>query len=235
MTTGHFGLAVGVKAGAPRVPLWALLVAGYLLDIVFIVLVAAGVENFELMNPGHPAYGQVIIHAYYSHSLAGALVISGVAALITLPIWGKQNSIVIGAVVMSHWILDLLVHRADLPILPGNGGHLPVLGFGLWKYPALSALLEIAIVIAGIYLYFRSTHWVTGTKTPDSRRRRKRAVVSTIVIGLLLVLLAASDFLAVSTSAGILIMLLLIVLCGWLDSRIGWNLSFETAAKPTGP
>jgi len=229
MTTGHFGLALGVKAGTPRIPLWALFVAAYLLDIVFIVLVAAGVESFAPLNPGHFGYGQVLIHAYYSHSLVGALAISGVATLITLPIWGKRNAIVIGAVVLSHWILDLIVHRADLPILPGNGGHLPLLGFGLWNYPAVSAALEITIVAAGVYLYFRSSHSVAGPKTQDDRRRRKHAVVSTIVTGLLLALLAASDFLAVSTSAGILIMLLLIVLSGWLDSRIGWNLDHKTS------
>ena len=50
----------------------------------------------------------------------------------------------LAAVVFSHWLLDLIVHRADLPILPGNAGDLPRLGFGLWKVPAASILVELA-------------------------------------------------------------------------------------------
>lgn len=233
MTAGHFGFAVGVKAGARTAPLWALFVASYLLDFVFIGLVAAGIESFAPMNPGHPAYGQVIIHAYYSHSLVGALVIAAVAWLVSLPAWGKRNAGVIGAVVMSHWILDLIVHRADLPILPGNAGGLPMLGFGLWNYPAVSAVLESAVTLAGLYLYFRSSMSVTRASSGSPPSRRGRAIVSVVVTGVVLVLLAASDFLALSIFISILFMLMLIVLSGWLDSRIGW--AGAEAGSPAKP
>src|SRR5690349_3819271 len=148
MTAGHFGLAAGVKAGAPRLPLWALMVATYLLDIVFIILLAAGgIENFAPIDPAHPSYGAVIIHAYYTHSLVGALLISAIAGLIAMRFWGQRNGLVIGAVVFSHWVLDLLVHRPDLPILPGNLGNLPLLGFGLWQVPVVSFLVELVLVL----------------------------------------------------------------------------------------
>jgi hypothetical protein len=55
MTAGHFGFAAVVKSQAPRVPLWALMLSTYLLDVVFIILVATGVENFALLDPAHPA------------------------------------------------------------------------------------------------------------------------------------------------------------------------------------
>ncbi len=228
MTTGHFSFAAGVKAVAPRVPLWALFVASYLLDFVFIVLVAAGVESFSPMNPGHPGYGQVIIHAYYSHSLVGALALAGIAILVALPVWGRRNAIVIGAVVVSHWILDLVVHRPDLPILPGNAGNLPLLGLGLWNYPAASAVVELILVAAGVYLYLRSSR--IEAKSDSSHGNRRRARVAVIFTALLLVLLAVSDFLAMSTIAGLVIMLLLIVLCGWLDSRIVRIAKFDEEA-----
>jgi hypothetical protein len=223
MTTGHFGLAAGVKAATPRVPLWALMVASYLLDFVFIGLVAAGVESFAPLHPGYPAYGQVVIHAYYSHSLVGAVVLAGVATLVSLPFWGKRNALVIGAVVLSHWVLDLVVHRPDLPILPGNAGQLPLLGFGLWNHPAASGIVELAIVAVGVWLYYHSSETATEVRSPDPRRRRSRAVLAVAVTGALLVLLAISDFLAMPMMIGVLIMLSLIVLCGWLDSRVEWS------------
>jgi hypothetical protein len=74
---------------------------------------------------------------------------------------------VLGAVVFSHWLLDLVVHRGDLPILPGNAGDLPRLGFGLWRVPAASVLVELALVVAGAWLYWRAA---VQTSTGDTRR-----------------------------------------------------------------
>jgi hypothetical protein len=58
-------------------------------------------------------------------------------------------------VALSHWLLDLIVHRADLPLLPGNAGDLPKLGFGLWRLPAEAAAFELILVVAGAFLYWR--------------------------------------------------------------------------------
>ena len=68
----------------------------------------------------------------------------------------------LGAVVFSHWVLDLPMHHADLPLLPGNAGSLPLLGFGLWRWPAASALLEIALVLLGTFLYARAAARTAG-------------------------------------------------------------------------
>ena len=83
MNAGHFGLAAGVKAWAPRIPLWALMVSAYLLDIIFIILYIFGIESFRPIDPAHPGYGSVIINALYTHSLVGALLISAFARSIT--------------------------------------------------------------------------------------------------------------------------------------------------------
>jgi hypothetical protein len=74
---------------------------------------------------------------------------------------------VLGAVVFSHWLLDLVVHRGDMPILPGNAGDLPLLGFGLWKAPVASILVELALVVAGAWLYWRAA---VQTSSADTRR-----------------------------------------------------------------
>jgi hypothetical protein len=75
-------------------------------------------------------------------------------------------------VVLSHWLLDLTVHRADLAILPGNAGKLPRLGFGLWRVPAASIAVELALVIGGSLLYFQAAREVLRMARADERRAR---------------------------------------------------------------
>ena len=221
MTAGHFGLAAGVKSPAPRVPLWALMFSTYLLDIIFIFLAGAGIESFAPLDPAHPAYGAVLIHAYYSHSLVGAALIAVIAGALAAWPWGQRAGVVIGGVVFSHWLLDLIVHRPDLPILPGNLGHLPLLGLGLWQAPALSALLELALALGGAYLYYRRARNAPAAAGQDGEGH-SRALVAAGVTGLLIVLLLGADFLSLPLSLALVLMLLLIVFCGWLDARLKW-------------
>lgn len=220
MTAGHFGLAAVIKSKEIKVPLWALMLSTYLLDVVFIVLAGFGVETFAPIDPAHPAYGQVAIHAFYSHSLVGALAIAIIAGALARWAWGHRAGWVIGAMVFSHWILDLIVHRPDLPILPANAGNLPLLGFGLWQVPAASALVELALAAAGAYLYYRSAR-----KSPAeaSDPNHLRALLASGVTGVLVLMLLAADILNISLLISVTLMLLLIVLCGWLDSRLNWR------------
>ena len=157
MIAGHFGLAAGVKAHRPAVPLWALMLATQWLDVVFVPLFVAHVERIDVIGGGAPGYGNGIIHADYTHSLAGALVIAAATGWLCARWWNRRAGVVIGAVVFSHWLLDLLVHRADMPILPGDLGHLPRLGFGLWQYHALTATIEALLLLGGAALYWRAS------------------------------------------------------------------------------
>src|SRR5262245_8938668 len=179
MIAGHFGLAAGVKAWAPRLPLWALMLSTFLLDVVFIVLNVAGLEYITPADPARPTgYGSALIHAYYTHSLIGALLIAAVAGTLAGWRWGQRGGIVIAIVVFSHWVLDLLVHRADLPLLPGNAGNLPLLGFGLWQIPMVSALLEFALNLAGAYLYYRSASQLPAPSTADAAGHRRSVLTA---------------------------------------------------------
>ncbi|NOH02729.1 MAG: permease [Chloroflexi bacterium] len=189
MTPGHFGLAAGAKKFAPRVPLWALFLSTYLLDVVFVFLLAAGVESITPLDPAHPnAYGELLIHAEYTHSLVGALVISALAGWLASRRWERRGGITIGIVTFSHWILDLLVHRPDLPILPGNIGNLPLLGFGLWEYPRASMALELILILVGATLYLFSVIKLS----EENRRRAWTASLATTA--LLLSLFFANTF-----------------------------------------
>ena len=106
-----------------------------------------GIETLEPAPGTSGGYGSSIIHADYTHSLVGALVLAAVYGLVAAVPWGRRTGAVLAGVVFSHWVLDLVVHRADLPLLPGNAGGLPRLGFGLWQVPAASIVVELLIVV----------------------------------------------------------------------------------------
>lgn len=179
MIAGHFGLAAGVKSAERQVPLWALMLACQWLDVLFVPLFATGIERLDPAAGSHGGYGGFVIHADYTHSLAGALVLSLLFAAATAMPWGRRAGAVLGAMVFSHWLLDLIVHRADLPILPGNAGDLPRLGLGLWRLPVASAMLELALVVGGAYAYWRAAEEVAG---PGSPKKRTARLASAIVL-----------------------------------------------------
>lgn len=162
MIAGHFGLAAAAKAKEPRAPLWALMLATVWLDVLFVPLVLTGAERFNPLPGTHGGYGEAIIYADYTHSLLGALVISALFGFVAARFWSRRVGAVLGAVVFSHWLLDLPMHRHDMPFLPRNAGDLPRLGFGLWQLPVASAIVELLLVLGGSWLYFRAARRVAG-------------------------------------------------------------------------
>ena len=99
MIAGHFGLAAGVKGRERQVPLWALMLATVWLDIVFAPLLAAGVESIGNVPGSSGGYGKAIIHADWTHSLVGALVLAALFGLVAARPWGRRAGMVLGAVV----------------------------------------------------------------------------------------------------------------------------------------
>jgi hypothetical protein len=178
MIAGHFGFAAIVKSREPQVPLWSLMLATVWLDIVFVPLLLMKIETFEPV-PGLPGrYGENIIHADYTHSLVGALVLSVAFSLMFGWRWGRRCAFVLGFVSFSHWLLDLIVHRHDMPLLPGNYGNLPKLGFGLWQMKTGSVLAELLLVLVGAFCYWRAAR----RATLAAQTGRPRAVVTSILI-----------------------------------------------------
>jgi hypothetical protein len=189
---GHFGLAAAVKAKEPTVPLWSLMLATSWLDVVFVPLFLSGVETLERAPDATGPYGAGIIHANYTHSLAGSIVLSLIFGGFFGWLWGRRAGIVLGLVAFSHWVLDLVVHRADLPLLPGNAGDI-VFGFGVWRYPAVSSILELALVLAGSWLYWRAASGVAGGA---HKGRAMLAAGLMLVFGLGTLLVDLTGFLA---------------------------------------
>lgn len=178
MIAGHFGFAAFAKSREPRVPLWSLMLATVWLDIVFVPMFLVKMETLEPVPGLHGGYGENIIHADYTHSLVGALALSLVFGLIFGVRWGRRCAIVLAFVSFSHWLLDLLVHRHDMPILPGNLGNLPKLGFGLWQFKTGSILTELFLVILGVWCYWRAARVVTAA----AQRDRARAMITASLI-----------------------------------------------------
>lgn len=171
MIAGHFGFAAAVKSKTPSIPLWSLMLACQWLDVVFVPLLIAGVERLvPIEGVTKPGYGEVIIYADYTHSLIGALVLAALFGGVAAIRYGKFGGLVLGGVVMSHWVLDIVMHRADMPILPGGAGGLPRLGFGLWRSQIGSGVLELLFVLAGAYFYWRSAIGVAGTDASQKKR-----------------------------------------------------------------
>jgi hypothetical protein len=185
MFAGHFGVAAVVKSKTPELPLWTLLVSTQLIDILFVPFNIAGLEYMEPIGEG--GYGHMMIYAFYTHSLIGALLFSILAGRLAWKIWGKKSGMIIGAVAFSHWILDIIVHRPDMPILPGNIGELPLLGLSLWESVSVSLFIEFLLIAIGSIFYFRYAIRSSGPQ------RRKKGIAAGCVMTIFLFLCLYTD------------------------------------------
>lgn len=152
---GHFGVAFGAKRVAPRVSLGTLFLAGQFLDLLWPTLLLTGAERVRIA-PGITTVTPLDFEYYpISHSL---LAVAGWAVLVggshfLLRQQGRA-ALVMGALVLSHWVLDLLVHRPDLPLMPGDS---TLVGLGAWSSLPLTLLLELPLFALGVGLYARAT------------------------------------------------------------------------------
>jgi len=156
MFIGHFALAFGAKKHTPQVSLGILFLAVQLADLIWPSLLLLGIEKVEV-KPGITTMVPLDLMYYpYSHSLV-ALILWGIvfAALYTiLRHTGTRSAIVISLLVLSHWVLDALTHRPDLPITLSGSTRI---GMGLWNFPVLAIPLELALFSWGVWLYARHT------------------------------------------------------------------------------
>lgn len=151
MFIGHAALALAAKPLAPRAGFGVALAATYWLDLVWPVLVLLGIERVEV-DPGNTAFTPLdFVHYPWTHSLAAALAWSAVLGLACWKL-GRRAMLVMGLLVFSHWVLDALSHRPDLPLWPGTS---TMVGLGLWNSVAGTLAVESALIAVGIALYVR--------------------------------------------------------------------------------
>lgn len=137
---------------APRVPLAAAVGASFALDLAWPVLLLAGVESVRV-HPHDTAFTSLAFDAYpWTHSLVMVLVWSLVTGSVSARRLGGRAGAVLGALVMSHWWLDFVTHRPDLPLWPGG----PLVGAGLWHSVPGTILVEGAMFAIAVAVYART-------------------------------------------------------------------------------
>lgn len=150
MFIGHYAVSMAARTATDRPPLWLFVAAAQLLDIIWGLFMISGIER-AAVDPS-VVEGLAFTFYPYSHSLIAALLWSGAAAFaarLAFRIDGRR-ALLVGLVVLSHWLLDLLVHRPDMPL--GFGGEARF-GLGLWNYPGLELAIEILLfALAGMVL-----------------------------------------------------------------------------------
>ena len=161
MFIGHFGVAFAAKRAAPAVSLGWLMLAAQFIDLLWPSLLMLGIERVRIA-PGATAVTPLAFEHYpWSHSLA----MVGLWAVVVGGLWlwrrsDRRGALVLALLVLSHWLLDALVHAPDLPLVPGGSTRV---GLGLWDSVAASQTVELALFALGVALYARSTRALDAT------------------------------------------------------------------------
>jgi hypothetical protein len=155
MFIGHFAVALAAKKAAPHTSLGTLFIASQFIDLLWPLFVLVGVEHVRIV-PGITAVTPLDFYDYpYTHSLLAVLfwgILLGILHVVVKR--DVRAGLVVSLCVLSHWLLDLLTHRPDLPIgLSGDSRW----GIGLWNSFAGTLLVESALFAGGVYLYASST------------------------------------------------------------------------------
>lgn len=155
MFIGHFAVALAARRVRTRPSLGWTFAACQWPDLLWPILCLVGMEHFHIA-PGDTAMTPLSFDYYpWSHSLLMDFVWAVVLGLVWLARRGdKRGAMLIGVLVLSHWVLDWVTHRPDMPITVNND-HL--VGLGLWRSVPLTVLVESLLFVGGASLYLRAT------------------------------------------------------------------------------
>jgi hypothetical protein len=149
---GHAAVALAARPLLPRVNLALPLAAAFWVDMVWPVFLLLGIEQVAI-DPGNTAFTPLdFVHYPWTHSLVAAIawsVLFGLACIKS----GKREAVILGLLVFSHWALDAISHRPDLPLWPGGS---TMVGLGLWNSVPATLIFECAMFAAGVWIYVRS-------------------------------------------------------------------------------
>jgi hypothetical protein len=158
MFLGHFGVALAAKKVAPKASLGTLVFAAQFADLLWPLLLLAGLEKVRIV-PGLLAASPFDFTSYpISHSLVAQLGWGAILGIVYfLAKRDGRTALVVGILIPTHWLLDFIAHRADMPIYPGGAKY----GLGMWNSLPLTIAVEYLLFSAGIALY------VSGTRAKD--------------------------------------------------------------------
>ena len=215
MFVGHLAVALGAKKVEPDVPLGATVAAAFGLDLIWPILLLLGVETVRV-NPGDTAFTSLAFDSYpWSHSLLTVVVWSGLVGFLGRRVFGSWRAgMVLGGLVLSHWVLDFVTHRPDLPLWPGG----PLVGLGLWNSIPGTILVEVSLLVGGLWLYHRAT-------SPRDRTGTGALVALVVLTGVIWVTQpwAPLPESATAVAAGALILWLLPPWALWIERHRSGN------------
>ena len=209
MFIGHFGVGMAAKKWAPRTSLGTLFFAAQFLDLLWPIFLLLGLEHVRIA-PGITRMSPFDFYDYpITHSLLMAAVWSVLVGIAYYALRRNTRSTwVVGLAVLSHWVLDYLVHRPDLLLWPGG----PKVGLGLWNSWVLETALEAAIFAGGVWVY------ISVTRALDNIGRYALwALVVFLFLGWVASLLAGAPPNERSMAWGALSMWLLVPWAWWVD------------------
>jgi membrane-bound metal-dependent hydrolase YbcI (DUF457 family) len=153
MFLGHFGVALAAKKAAPEISLGTLVLAAQLADGLWPIFLLLGWERVRIAPGITRASPLDFVHYPITHSLVGQLAWGAALGLLYFALRrNAKNALVIGACVVSHWVLDAIVHRPDMPGFP----HGPFVGLGLWNSLPATVVVECGLLAIGLAVYLRT-------------------------------------------------------------------------------
>ncbi|HET7234444.1 MAG TPA: metal-dependent hydrolase [Longimicrobium sp.] len=154
MFIGHAAAALAGKRAAPRTSLGVLLAAATFLDLLWPILLLLGRERVEI-DPANTAFTPLdFVHYPISHSLLTVLGWSLAAGVLYFAATRyRYGAWTVGVLVLSHWVLDWLTHRPDLPLWPGG----PRVGLGMWHSVPVTLVVELLIFAVCLAIYLGTT------------------------------------------------------------------------------
>jgi hypothetical protein len=181
MDVGHLAVGLASKRWAPRTSLAWLVMAPIFADLLWGAFVLAGIEKARITPGITRAMPLDLEWIPISHSLVADV---GWALLVAAIYFALRKDLKVAAIlavgVLSHWVLDVIAHHPDMPVLPSG----PKLGFGLWNHPLAGMLVEAALVVIGALLYLSTVR----------ARDRRGKIGFAILIAVLLVFNAGAYF-----------------------------------------
>ena len=160
MFLGHFALGLAASRAEPRLPLGTALLASQLPDAIWPYLLLTGAETVSIV-PGDTAMTPLRFDSYpWSHSLLMVTITAAAAGFLYKALGGAARAAgLIALLAVSHWVLDFISHREDMPLLPVGG---PKLGLGLWNSVALTVVVE-GLMFAAAVAFFTSGRKMKGS------------------------------------------------------------------------
>jgi hypothetical protein len=154
MFIGHFAAGMAAKKLQPTISLGTLFLSAQFLDLLWPTLLLLGVEHVVIS----PGISQVTPLDFTHYPISHSLLVVTVWALLFGFIYyfltkNQKGALVVGMLVLSHWVLDVFMHIPDLPLYPGDS---PKVGLGLWNSIPLTVLVEGGLFIAGIFVFLNA-------------------------------------------------------------------------------